>query len=379
MLNKRVFFVFIGLIVLVGITILLLQLTHTNHESDPLLSSFSKNSYNEMYPVETSIPDSEPRTCTIFSAALGETVLFGNNEDFSNPDTHYWIIPSGQEQLGVVYFGFDNLIPQGGINEKGLAFDTNGLPPLDLNPHRELLALPDGWIVYTFMREAATVEEVIDMAKSHYRYNWGIPMKYQIFIADATGDAVVISVGTDGELAFTRKLKGDGFLISTNINRANPENYYGSYPCWRYDTARTMLQELQDENSLTINNFRSILDAVHVEGANTNTLYSNIFDLRNGMIYLYYWHQFDEVVVLKVAEEIGKSSEDKQSYKISDLFSTKTVKQANAEYRYYNGDTDRRIYYYIAIGCLVLTVGCLVYVIYYRKQRLTKSLMKKNR
>lgn len=126
--------------------------------------------------------------------------------------------------------------------------------------------MPDGWIVYTIMRKAATVEEVINIAKSHYRYNWGIPMKYQIFIADATGDAVVICVGTDGELAFTRKPEGDGFLISTNFNRANPDNYYGSYPCWRYSTAQTMLQELQDENSLTIDSFRSILDAVHVRG-----------------------------------------------------------------------------------------------------------------
>jgi hypothetical protein len=326
----------------------------------PLWPSSQPDSCSDRYSEETAIAWVIPESCTIFSVAYDNTVLFGNNEDFSNPDTHYWVVPSEPGQLGVVYFGFDNLIPQGGINEKGLAFDTNGLPPLDLSPHPELSALPDGWIVYTFMRKAATVEEVVDMAKNHYRYNWGIPMKYQIFIADATGDAVVISVGVDGELAFTRKPEGDGFLISTNFNRANPDNHYGSYPCWRYSTAQTMLQELQDENSLTIDSFRSILDAVHVEGANTNTLYSNIFDLRNGMIYLYHWHQFDEVVILNVAEELARAP---SPIRIRDLFSQKTLDQAEREHLRYQGKADAGVWKYVAKGWLFLTACCLAFVL----------------
>jgi hypothetical protein len=335
-MKKRVIPLIIGLIIIGGISILFIQLD------------------------EITISESVPRTCTIFSAAYEDMVLFGNNEDFNNPETHFWTIPPQEGQFGVVYLGFNDLIPQGGINEKGLAFDTNGLPPLDLNPHRELLPLPSGWIVYTIMREAATVEEVIDMAKSHYRYNWGIPMKYQIFIADAAGDAVVISVGTDGELAFTRKQKGDGYLVSTNFNLANPDNYYGSSTCWRYNTAQTMLQQLNDKNSLTIPYFRSILDAVHVEGANTNTLYSNIFDLRNGLIYLYHWHQFDEVVILNVAEELLKATEENESNKISDLFSRKTVKQANSEYQYYNGTTECGVF-----PKIVIVLGLFGLLFYY--------------
>ncbi len=269
-----------------------------------------------------------PGTCTIFAASFGSTVLYGNNEDYRIPKTYYWAEPSGEKTFGGVFLGFDNFFPQGGINEKGLAFDFNALPEAPLNPHPEL---PDrGDIIKKIYQTCATVEEAITLAKEH---NWGSSIRWQVLLADATGDAVVISAGPDGELAFTRKPKGDGYLVSTNFNRANPKNTYrGGYPCWRYNKAVEMLKKIKNEKDLTVDSFKSILDACHVEGAVGNTLYSNVFDLKNGIIYIYHWHQFDETAVLKVADEIAK----KQSpTRIKDLFSEETVKRAEDEYKKY--------------------------------------------
>jgi len=139
--------------------------------------------------------------------------------------------------------------------------------------------------------------------------------------------------GRDGELAFTRKPRGDGYLVSTNFNLANPKNtFVGSYPCWRYNKADEMLKRIKDEKDLTVDYFRSILDAVHVEGAVGNTLYSNVYDLKNGVIYLYYWHQFHVVATLKVAEVIAKKSSPTP---IRALFSEETVKRADDEHQKY--------------------------------------------
>ncbi len=277
-----------------------------------------------------SISDSElvPGSCTIFAASFGNTALYGNNEDYNIPKTYYWVRASSDNTYGGVYLGFDNLSPQGGINEKGLAFDYNALPEAPLNAHSEL---PNkGAIMRKIQQTCATVEEAITLAKKH---NWGTSLRWQVLLADAAGDAVVISAGSDGELAFTRKQDGDGYLLSTNFNRANPKNTYkGSYPCWRYNKAVEMLEKIKDEKDLSVDYFRSILDAAHVESAEGNTLYSNVFDLRNGVIYLYYWHQFEEVVVLKVAEEIAKKN---KPTRIKDLFSQETVKQADDEFQKY--------------------------------------------
>lgn len=282
---------------------------------------------------ETAISDAIPGSCTIFTASYGNTVLFGNNEDYTNPKTYYWVSPPSEGNYGGVYFGFDNFSLQGGINEKGLSFDANALPKAPLNQHPELPEAPPEWVAKTIMKKAATVEEAIDIAGRYKRDNWGIPLKYQIILADAKGDAVVISAGPDGELAFTRKKQGDGYLVSTNFNRANPENAY-SYPCWRYNKAVEMLDKIEDENDLTVDYFKSILDSVHGESATNNTLYSNIFDLRNGIIYLYHWHQYDEVVKLNVAEQIERGF---WCQRIADLFSQQTNDKALAEFLGYQG------------------------------------------
>ena len=141
---------------------------------------------------------------TIFSIAIGDKVFFGNNEDYKEIPLYYWARPSTTKTYGGVYFGFLNLSAQGGINEKGLVFDYNGLPSQYLNSHPGLSSR--GAIMTRIQQTCATIEEAITVAKS---YNWGGTLTYQINIADATGDAVVIGAGPDGELAFTRKAEGD--------------------------------------------------------------------------------------------------------------------------------------------------------------------------
>lgn len=150
------------------------------------------------------------------------------------------------------------------------------------------------------IRECATVEEVLDSA---FTFDWGESMGYQIHFADITGDAAVIHPGLDGELTYTRKLDGDGHLVSTNFNLADLAS--DDYSCWRYDTASQMLGELASSESLTAEFMASILDATHQEGE-YSTIYSTVYDLKERTAYLYYNHRFDEPVVLDVATELER-------------------------------------------------------------------------
>ncbi len=317
--------------------------------------------------------DPVPGSCTIFSASIGDRVLFGNNEDYTNPNTYYWTEPADKENFGAIYLGFENYSYQGGINEKGLCFDANALPGSRINPHDELNAPPAYappnekyaiWTPVLILRKAATVEEAIKIAGKYQRSNWyskSGSLSYQINLADAKGDAVVISVDKNGELAFTRKKKTDTYLASTNFNRANPENAF-DYPCKRYVIATEMLQRINAENDLTVNYFKSILADTHVEGSLSNTLYSNIYDLTKGIIYLYHWHQFDEVAVLNVNKELGKG---KITVRIKDLFSQKTVSKASKEYKGHYLLT----YFAFAVGIGIILVSIFYYKRYKRKVR----------
>jgi hypothetical protein len=60
----------------------------------------------------------------------------------------------------------------------------------------------------------------------------------------------------------------------------------------------------------------SILDAVHTE----YTQYSNIYDLKKRIVYLYHFHDFDNVIEIDLLEELKKG---KKSYDIESLFPAK--------------------------------------------------------
>jgi len=276
-------------------------------------------------------------SCTIFTAAIDDTVLFGNNEDCPLPGSYLWLIPSQVLQLssetisihGAIFFGFDGNdhpndgYPQGGMNDQGLCCDSNGLPRAPLNPHLER-DLPYAYPFYEILWDCSTVNETIEWFESHYL---GSSLPGQFHFADATGDAVVISAGTNGELAYAR-IGNTTHLVSTNFNLANYSN--GEYPCERYQTACSMLDEIVSEGDLTIEACRDILEAVHQEDG---TAYSNIFDLVNRDIYIYQKHNFNEVIKLNLDEELelvvpgaeGVSSENLVLVKvirIGDLFTS---------------------------------------------------------
>jgi hypothetical protein len=294
-----------------------------------------------------------PSGCTVFTIAKGESVYFGGNDDYINPDSYYWVDPGDSTNYGVIWIGEPDNVQQG-VNEKGLAYDANGLPRVDVNPHSERIPVSGGYSDYPIqiMHECSTVEEVIKWINTH---QWHTYMHDQMQFADATGDAVIISAGKDGELVFTRKPSGDGFLVSTNFNVANTANSYG-YPCWRYDRAQEMLGQLvKNTEQLTATDATSVLEAVHVEKGSSWTIESLVADLVNGIVYLYYYHQFDRPIVLNVKDEL---SNPREAGPLSILFPVDVQQEANR--RYNQAQTTTRINKIVGISWIAIILVSFV-------------------
>jgi hypothetical protein len=274
--------------------------------------------------------------CSVFTLAKGGQVFFGGNDDYINPDSYYWADNSREGSYGTIWIGTPDNVQQG-VNEAGLAYDANGLPRFDTNPHNERTPVSGGYTSYPvqIMRECATVAEVIEWVQTR---QWHTFMHDQMQFADAGGDAVIISAGIDGELVLTRKEPGDGFLVSTNFNVANPSNGY-SYPCWRYDTASGILAELSTQDgNLTVADAAGVLEAVHVSGGASWTIESLVADLQNKKIYLYYFHQFDDPVVIDVAEELANPHE---AGPLSRLFPEEVREEAKRRYEVIQSEAAR--------------------------------------
>jgi penicillin V acylase-like amidase (Ntn superfamily) len=227
-------------------------------------------------------------SCTAFLATDGDVVLAGNNEDAVNPQTKVWFVPADDGRFGRVYFGFD-LNQEGGMNERGLFFDGFATAPHKVVRSTDKPVFT-GLLIDKVMAECATVEEVLAVFE---KYNLEFLERGMLIFGDARGDSAII----EGDDVVRKQGR---FQVSTNFYQS--QTPAGQEPCERYRIAVQMLEEA-DEVSVPL--CRRILSAVHFEHG-SYTLYSNIYDLRRRRVYLYHFHNFENVVVFDLAEELKK-------------------------------------------------------------------------
>jgi len=246
--------------------------------------------------------------CTIVMAAKGGTVLAGNNEDWNNPATKIWFIPGSNGRHGRVCVGFDDLYAQGGMNDQGLFIDANALGPTGWKP---VEGKPEfqGDLVDRILADCATVDEAIALCD---KLNIPDLALARFPIADRTGASAVIEYG-QGRVQYVRKT--GVYQIATNFVMSNVKGE--AYPCMRYRVADKMLQ---DAGAVSLDLVRAVLSATHQEGQYP-TVYSNICDLKNGVITLYNFHDFEQVVRFDLAEELKKGA---KTHDIPSLFPVKT-------------------------------------------------------
>jgi hypothetical protein len=280
--------------------------------------------------------------CTIFSADDGTMTLAGNNGDYSDPDTYIVFYPAENGKHGRMYAGWKQFWWQTGMNDQGLFYGSASVPFLEvLNSTQK--PRPSKYLMYKCMEECSTVEDVLEVFD---QYNLDFLITMQLMVADATGASVII----EGD---PLHFKQNYYQVVTNfrLSQTNPP-----YPCWRYNTAVAMF-----ENTTIISPefFTSICDATHNEGA---TQFSTVYDLQQKIIYLYSQHNYNQVKVFNLTEEIQSGY---HIYSIPSLFDTSnpptkpTTPQGKREgtigqnYTYSTSSTDSdgdQIYYFFDWG-----------------------------
>ncbi len=262
----------------------------------------------------TLVPGSSLYACTGFCISKGDTVLVGNNEDHNNPDTQVFYVPAEKGKYGGVYFGFDNdPFPQGGMNEKGLVFDMFAT---DRNKVKNSLDKPtfDGNFIDKFMSECATVDEVLEIFDK-YNLAFMERNRFMFFIADEHGDSAII----EGDTVLRKKGNHQvvsNFLVSDFYQSETKKEDFNcgrDINCGRYLIATAMLEDADD---ISVDLAKRVLAATHNEGAYP-TLYSNVYDLKRRIVYLYHFHNFQNEVVIDLKAELAKGA---RTIDLPDLF-----------------------------------------------------------
>ncbi len=224
------------------------------------------------------------RACSIFVLTDGRRVLFCNNEDWSNPKTRIWFVPGESGRHGCALVGFDDDWAQGGLNAEGLAFDwvAGFKEKWETDPKKPAVK---GNPAQRMLETCATVDEAIAFFKKHHEPSFS---SGKMLVVDRTGASVVIGA-KDGRLDAEKLKQSRGLGLGFGM---------------RGDFAAKMVAKAPDA---TLANAAKILKAARQEGKYA-TQYSNVFDLKSGEIFLFPFPGRDDMVELKLAEELKKEA-----------------------------------------------------------------------
>ena len=231
--------------------------------------------------------------CTFFTKTQDGQTLAGNSEDYYEADTCAVFLPAEKGKYGRVYFGWTHIWMQGGVNEKGLAYDIMALwPKKRVKPPEGRTRVPGRLaVICRIMEECATVAEALKVMKAHVNPLAG---NANLMLVDAAGDSAII----EGYTVYRRK---GSHQICTNFRWAKAAK--SGWRCDRYKAADAILKD----SPVTVDVFRDVLKAVHQPlKKGSGTLYSNIYDLKNQRIYLYLMHDFTRVHVIDMKKELAK-------------------------------------------------------------------------
>jgi len=252
--------------------------------------------------------------CTVFNCNRGNKVLVGNNEDGNySTDVEIWFVKRSANGYGRICFGWKQLLffrqAQGGMNDQGLFFDwalcpKSDPPPFSFKKKLASFSLPDN-----LLAECATVDEAIAWLK---QYNI-LFIRSHIMLADKKGNTAVVE-WVDGEI---RILRGKNYCqVITNFWLSHPE--LGNYPCPRYNKVMEMSE---NKKEISVEYIQSILKLVSEyertkDGNESGTIYSNVYDLSSGDVYVYYKRDFENPVKINLEAELKKGN---HSFKLKSL------------------------------------------------------------
>ena len=265
--------------------------------------------FSEVFINTKNRSDSQLTDCTGFVFSDGQTVYAGGNEDFREKDFHIWFEPAANvDEYGSVFIGYP--IWHGkyhafhGMNTAGLYHDSFGGAQKELEETKELPEYNgDRPLHEDVMMKNATVNEAIAFMGDYYHALYKTDMS---LFGDATGNAAV----KEGDVVVEKE--GE-FMVLTNFMLSKVDS--PMTVCDRYRIATNML----NDNERNFDLARAILSNTHNEGL-WSTKYSVICDLTHKIMYIYYFHDFEEVYVLDLEEELKLG---KRSFPLKDLFSEK--------------------------------------------------------
>lgn len=256
--------------------------------------------------------DTGSNACSMYKLTRNGKTMVGNNEDSWRLTSRISFEKGTGGAYGVAYVGYsDKSIPDGAVNEYGLAFDGFIVPVRklkDQSTKKNTVSFSDLKMV---MQKCKTVDEVYAMLS---QYNLSSFNGAMLLFIDHTGKYLVVEADT--------MITGNdpSYVLANFCPSQTPD--LGSVKLPRYRNGVAFLSNKMDTSILFCT---ALSDTMQVcrKKMGDGTLYTSIYDLNDGMIYLYFYHNYKNRVTFNIHDELAKGN---HAFTMASLF------PPNAEY-----------------------------------------------
>ena len=258
--------------------------------------------------------------CSTYKITVGDKTMHGMNYDtwFSQPRIWFETNGYGAVFSGANYQGGNDLTPQSGMNEYGLSFGTLATPTPEKAKSFENKKSIQSRSKYLkdILHSCKSVEEVKIFIEEYDHST----LSSDVFIyTDPSGKYLIVE-------PYELILGNDDKYVLANFCPSTIADF-SSIKQKRYVDGAAFLKSKID-TSLAF--CTALSDTMHVcrKKIGDGTLLTSIWNLRNRIIHLYFYHDYKHMVQFSLKEELQKGN---HSYEIASLF------PANMEYQKFIG------------------------------------------
>lgn len=241
------------------------------------------------------------RTCSMYKVTKDRKTFVGCNEDAWRTSPRIWFETAGKNALygaaftGSRFDGSNGFAPQSGMNESGLSFSrlasftprrrTNGIKPPILNQTNFLKHV---------LHSCRTIEEVQRYVSQFDRSTF---MEDVLIYIDKSGKYLIVEPYST-QIGYENTYVLSNFCPSiTSQKEALKLNRY-----------RKGIELLNSKVDTTLVFLRSLSDSMHVcrPKIGDGTLLSSIWNLNDGKIHLYFYHDYTHHISFRLKDELKK-------------------------------------------------------------------------
>lgn len=274
------------------------------------------------FKIEEALP------CSMYKVTVDGKTMVGNNEDSWRRDPRIWFVPGTNGKFGVVCFGYAGKQPQpdGAMNEFGLMCDAFTMPHKADFPERDPNKKDFTYAQITnIMQQCKTVDEVYALLNEMNLHilNGSIIFNGGMYLfVDKTGKYLVVEAG---KMTFGNDHK---FALA-NFSIAETKDL-STIKIERYCKGVAFLNNKKLDTDLSFCTALSDTMSVNRSKVGDGTLYTNICDLENGIIHLYFFHDYSKRITFNLKEELSKGE---HAYDFAELFPANQKFQKFLDYK----------------------------------------------